>query len=1169
MDGVEIALGRALAQRGLVELEALRAAARAVQEAAARGERLPLVDALVRGGALTEQQKAWVLQTVLPSVVPAAPPPVDVRLSGMFQAPAAALEEAATPAPPPAPAPAPVAPPSPAPAPAPTAAPTPDEARAAAVAKAKKGRSGRLSSSSSSTRLLRAMSADPPPRVKAGRRAVLLAGGLLLAAGAVAIVASRRAGGGPGMTDGPRSFGELQARVDGLARDGKYDEALAALKGAAPAVRATATTAWLDSRAAALERHKAMHAGLEAALGGPRPALEALGVKVARGERPDLLGLPSLDAWKARAREVVGPDRWDDLVLFGVEEEEPRRRPRRDDDEDEAPTIPTAAWASGTAPVGTSDPARRAKLEKRTHDGLKRVEEAKERLAERRAAQAEQARAEAARALADPRPLLLPSHGGRPGGVGKLLAWDQDGVVVEGGGARRRVLWDDAPPALLADLLERGVDPEDPDGQVRAALAAACAGQLDRARARLAKAKALDADVAAPPLASLEPHARVLHAAGTVTSEGVDVRYALDGDGADLKRDLEGGWLASARVKGGALLLAPALADLAPRAPAWTVHAAWFQDVTVELRATQAKGELLLGVGDVVVALGERGVGWGQGSPAPTRKGTVDWTAPLVLRAAPLGPRQARVVLRQGPARLLDIVAEVRWPATFKLGVQAGRARITELRVRGRPDPDWLKRAQDRVPFDVEAAIDEWRDAQAREALRDALPITWEPTTVEEAGSAAARSLVEQARTRVRRFGLHADVEELLRKAVSQGGARCWAAELLLAQHEVDEAGRRHAANLDGPRLRLDQAIAAVDGFPEALALRAEVHLHDGRLEQARADAEAAVALLPDHAPSRLALARVELQSGRGPQAVEQARLAAELAGGRPDWERRAREVEATVRGPPWSDPARREDPAFVLETDQRDRADELLAALLGAREAAPALFPSLRPREGARPRQGRVLLFARAEDYYRHAWRTGGHRMEHTAGYFSPTTGQLMVFESRDGPAATLRTVRHEATHQWCHSLGLELPYWANEAIADYVGGWDAAAGRSLPDAADTRALVDPEAKLVPLFDLMTMSPSEFYAGDAFTKYAQAWSFVHYCLEGGDARARAALLAYLEKHAEGVAGDRSRRQGSRLDYIYAETFHQLDMKLVEKRWWNHVRKLALEAERLAAAAKR
>jgi tetratricopeptide (TPR) repeat protein len=421
---------------------------------------------------------------------------------------------------------------------------------------------------------------------------------------------------------------------------------------------------------------------------------------------------------------------------------------------------------------------------------------------------------------------------------------------------------------------------------------------------------------------------------------------------------------------------------------------------------------------------------------------------------------------------------------------------------------------------------------------------------------AEARASLEQARQWLGR-GLRSRAEDLLRRAISDGRGHYWAAEYLLAQLEV-EGRRDHAASLEGPRIRLDQAIAAVDGFYEALAARSNVHLQEGLLDEAKEDAQAAIALKPDHAPSRLARAYVALHEGDLDLAVEEARLAVELAQA-PGWQDYAERFEAIREGPPWNDPVKREDLNYRVTTDMPERADAFLRVLEELRALAPKVFPVLRARAGAATRSGRVLLFSRAEDYYRYAYRTTGDRKEETAGFFSPLTGTLHIFDSRHGGDETLRVLRHEATHQWVHTLGLELPYWLNEALADYLGGYDAAKQRSTPVANEVRALIEGQKQIKPLFDLMTLSPSQFYSGNAYLNYAQAWSFVHFCMEGGDTRLKRALFEYLQKHGEGRAGDRSKQTGVSLDHLYAATFHQLDMAKVQKAWWAHVEKMARE----------
>ena len=1015
--------------------------------------------------------------------------------------------------------------------------------------------------------------AAPPPR---GARLVgggvlllglLLAGGVVLLGrvrqpdrppppGPAAPVASLQ----PATPEPPAETPErLAARVSTLAERGRYREALAACDAllALPDVPAP-LAARLRAQRPGLSRALTFQEELEGALEeGPDSArLRALVVRIERGEVEEaLLELPLVARWKARARATLGADAYGVLVMFGAEQEEP----------------------ADPAAVASQQEA----LDELARAGAERVERARRQLAEADAASVARVRSEALQALADGRPLTLPPHRGRAGGQGRLVAYDAQGfsLALDGAGLRR-FTWRDAPAALSCEVLARALDLRDPEARLRIARAAARGGLFQRVDVELAAVEELDPRRELPPLASLAAQALLHHAEGSLGEAEAALRYDFARQ-EQLEDFSQGGW-GWAEVDSRSLHVACVSTDSSTRST-WLAHEVEFgRGFEAELQLAPVHsgvhpGELLVGVASGVAALSSAGLGhgsWKEVGAAPRdQAGAFDPARPLTLhvtRPQPDGPA-LRLVVRQGQRTLVDAThTEGWWPAHLELGARAGGVRVAWIRLRGVPDPQWLERARDLREFRLEVAVDALERERREGRERRAVPLELRPTRADELAAGAgvpltARRELERARMWLE-LGLYGMALGHVREAVSRS-RRFWAAEYLLAQLELLTARSLHESSLVGPRLRLDRAIEGVPGFAEALAARARLRRWEGRLELARADVEAALAARPDWAPARLELAWVLVQEDRLDEAVEEARLAAALAEDQGSLAAQAREIQALRDGPPWPEPVQRESEHYLLLTDLPGRADEVLAALEAVRREAPRLFPSLRARPGARARKARVLFFSRAEDYHRHAYRTGGSRKEETGGYFDPQSGHLYVFESRRRRGtSTLWKIRHEATHQWVHSLGLELPYWANEAIADYVGGWDERQGRSHPDRDRVRALTAEGVQLIPLFELMTMSPSEFYSGQQFLHYAEAWSFVHHCLEGGDARLSRTLHEYLERHCHGEAGSRARQEGVSLEHIYADTFHQLDRRQLESGWLAHVQRLAAAVEAAAAS---
>jgi len=1069
--------------------------------------------------------------------------------------------------------------------------------------------SSRRLAASASARVRFERASSPAPKIAV---AVLLLGGA--AAGGWALTrpdpadpdpsAASAEEGAPAAEETPRyrlvTVPQAVALLDRLEAEGEYDEAVRLIE-TCPAELALEASDELKPRLERLRRAQAYAGELEALLAaGPSRALERWVVRSERYELgPERQRLAVVSEAQERARDLLGAERYEQLVLFGLPEEDDGPRPPEEDEDDDVEVLERPRVAA-TEQIGSEE--RRERFAREAEAAAERVEAARERIATERAAREARFRAEAARARADPRPVAVPPRRGRDGWQGVLVAYDPTGFTVDRGGLRRRFTWADAPAATAVDVLRRGIDPDDADGWRRVGERALVGARFDEAREAFARARELDPALALPDVADLEPLGRVLHAEGETTSSGCDVVYEFEDP--DELLDWEAlAWSEVGEADGGVDVRS---ADPESEVPAVMAHGAVVADrVTVELRGAQGLGGLLVGFGSSAVVVGPEGAevaSWAdiyrrrfeaadaaaagaasaadepeegadepeEGADEPEERPVAEPSAffepgeTVVVEVLRRGAQRVEVRVRLGQEELLvEEASAEEGRLELVVGAPGGRLLADAVRVAFEPNRRWFERTEDAIPFVLEQALHRWRLERDAGHGEPQLPPRYAETSAEDPEALAgvparARRMVDFAREFLA-IGIPSYAARALRDAVAAGRGRYWAAEYLLAVAEVDDS--RYGVSLAGPRTRLERAIAGVEDFYEARAARADILLREGLLEEAAAEAERAIATRPDYAPARLALAKVLLQLGELDHAVEEARLAAELAPSlRPD----AEQIEAVRDGPTWNEPVRRETDDYVVTTDMPERADAFVAELERVRRVAPEVFPYLAPREGARPPRGRVYVFRRAEDFYRYRHRTAGRRGEKAAGVFTPWNGQLLLFDSPDEDLTTLMVLRHEAVHQWVHTLGLELPYWLNEAIADYLGGvGEVADGRFETveyDWGQVRYLWREREDWYPLFDLMTMSPAEFYSGDAYLKYAQAWSFVHYCLEGGDRRLKAALFAYLHEHNAGRAGDRSRQLGMRLEHAYAATFHQLDMDEVEAGWRAHVAELARRA---------
>ena len=800
--------------------------------------------------------------------------------------------------------------------------------------------------------------------------------------------------------------------------------------------------------------------------------------------------------------------------------------------------------------LGSEERRTRMKAEAVKADA--RVAEARRTLSARDAQREEELQAEAKRALAKCGKLQVPLGKG-PHKTGSLTSYGERGFTVSVEGSERRFSWLGGPPELVCQVLEAGLRPKSASDQRRLLRLACLRGQSEVAKRAHQRVKRLEPQASLPDPEFFTSLARVLQI-GTLSESKLQANYRFQSalEGYDFYA-FPGG---ECEVAGKRLRVVAKLPGLLP---ALVVHDASLQgDATFVIHGDPgAKGRLVLLVG------GKYLVADGAGVALTNDVGEimeVELSAPgLDLAKAFLvhvkfSKEGATLRLEQDGKVRLEGPADADPEHIFGVGGTGALTQFQRNELRAKPDAAWLKSAQAKIPYDCELSYQAWEWTQAPDEPE--LGLVYAKTSAEDPECLTdlppeALKLLDAARAVLVAAG-ESYAAGPLRKAINVSGGRgFWAAEYLLARIEMEEA--EHATNLGGARIRLDQAIAGVQDFYEAYTARSELLLQTGAIDLARKDAERALTLRPDYAPARAALAYVLLQEGKVKEAIAEIRLARELSG-RIKWVLQEDRLSAALEGPLfWNDFTRIETPHYILTTDLVEERDAFEKVLRRFRDLAPVIFPSLKPREGSLLRRARVYVFQAQEGYRRYCYQIFFDRKEDSVGVFSPQTGNLQIDASARDAVSTLQ---HELTHQWVHGMGLELPYWANEAVADYVGGFDPETKTSQLDLEMLDSLAELEEPPMDLFDLMTLSPSEFYSGETYLNYCLAWSFVHFCMEGGNAKLKQALSAYLALHNEGPAGDPKRQAGTGLEHTYASTFHQLDMKSIQVAWWAYVKAL-------------
>lgn len=133
--------------------------------------------------------------------------------------------------------------------------------------------------------------------------------------------------------------------------------------------------------------------------------------------------------------------------------------------------------------------------------------------------------------------------------------------------------------------------------------------------------------------------------------------------------------------------------------------------------------------------------------------------------------------------------------------------------------------------------------------------------------------------------------------------------------------------------------------------------------------------------------------------------------------------------------------------------------------------------------------IFANRDDYLEAA----GEEMAWSAAYWSPRRRELVAYLSPGGERELLRTIRHEAFHQYLSYACAMIPAapWFNEGYAQYFEDMD-----------DARWEIDVDLDrfegLLPA--VLTMDYAAFYAGtdlERRVKYRLAWSIVRFLEKG------------------------------------------------------------------------
>jgi len=230
-----------------------------------------------------------------------------------------------------------------------------------------------------------------------------------------------------------------------------------------------------------------------------------------------------------------------------------------------------------------------------------------------------------------------------------------------------------------------------------------------------------------------------------------------------------------------------------------------------------------------------------------------------------------------------------------------------------------------------------------------------------------------------------------------------------------------------------------------------------------------------------------------------------------------------------------------------RERTQKYADHLTGARR----YFEQLVTGPQSRSRKPFIFICDTPESYYVYADFTSEDRLEHTAGVFLHQYQQLLFYRD-DSEEETLQTMTHEAFHEYLHAILPSVPIWMDEGMAEYVSGVKIENGQIASTGGILRGrLRNLQAALDSGWDgfafefVLRESKEMFYTLAPELQYAQAWSMVHFLMQGKGGKYKPLLERYVKVLLETRSTAEARA-----------VFTGADLATIQREWLSYVKSL-------------
>jgi tetratricopeptide (TPR) repeat protein len=356
----------------------------------------------------------------------------------------------------------------------------------------------------------------------------------------------------------------------------------------------------------------------------------------------------------------------------------------------------------------------------------------------------------------------------------------------------------------------------------------------------------------------------------------------------------------------------------------------------------------------------------------------------------------------------------------------------------------------------------------------------------------------------------------------------------------------------NGAMTDLTSAFGAFPGFYEACKERGDLYLSLNKFDEAMKDYEKSIEINPEYSYGYSGRGYLRFVLGDQKGAIADLDKALVLKADNLEAQDYKRNLKHVIDGPLWPISFEKETPYYRVMSDISQEKCDLYANNL---QAITELYEQTFGFKEAPKRKGRVMIFNTAEGYYTYAELSTDDRAQWTLGYYHPHFRELLLFEDVGKEQQTLRVMFHEGLHMFMHRLLEEPPIWFNEGMAEYFyastveprgGKFTVTATGGMHDMrlpTIQGALQNDRMSISDFKKIMLESQRQFYGEDPGTKYAQAWSMVHFFIHGEKARYRPMLVKYYKELKAG------RSQVEAFD----ATFGKCDLESMQKEWEDYV----------------